>query len=425
MKIPLLLVSQFVLTGLVSAAPSFDDINKALGLNLLADESLWDDSAADVSQRLAWPKESDTGDQASFRNYTKPDVLVAGAHVYSEALYARAEKPESLSLIFANQGDFGDYFKVAESMEVATGSAHASLQRKAREIQRDFPKALAADSAKLAANLTTLFGPPVASRNTMSGDANEKIQAWNWSGHSFLLSTLANGFVALRILPEAAAAGSEKNTTRDAELKAKLAAQLEKRPNGDVVVGHLPMVDQGPKGFCVPATLERYFRYLGIPADMYILALQAQTGMGGGTGESGTYKAANALARANGRRFEKVQGLRLTNLARYIDEGLPVMWGIQARDDIEKDITDRMAQRKATTDPVQWKEILKKTPKSKKSRATSEQSNLGHMCLIIGYNKETGELAISDSWGPQFAERWVTKDEFEALSDNEAAVVSF
>ena len=32
----------------------------------------------------------------------------------------------------------------------------------------------------------------------------------------------------------------------------------------NVVVTDIPMVDQGPKGYCVPATWERYLRYLGI-----------------------------------------------------------------------------------------------------------------------------------------------------------------
>ncbi len=94
----------------------------------------------------------------------------------------------------------------------------------------------------------------------MSGDATEKVEGWKWKGHGFLLSTLANGFLALRIVPETALAANEKNVTRDAELKARLTQQIQNRPNGDVVVGNLPMVDQGPKGFCVPATLERYFR---------------------------------------------------------------------------------------------------------------------------------------------------------------------
>lgn len=54
----------------------------------------------------------------------------------------------------------------------------------------------------------------------MSGDATEKVEAWKWKGYGFLLSTLANGFLALRIVPETALAANEKNVTRDAELKA-------------------------------------------------------------------------------------------------------------------------------------------------------------------------------------------------------------
>jgi hypothetical protein len=40
----------------------------------------------------------------------------------------------------------------------------------------------------------------------------------------------------------------------------------------------------------------------------------------------------------------------------------------------------------------------------------------GHICLIIGYNQQTGEIAISDSWGPRFAERWVRAREAQKVS---------
>ena len=40
----------------------------------------------------------------------------------------------------------------------------------------------------------------------------------------------------------------------------------------------------------------------------------------------------------------------------------------------------------------------------------------GHICLIIGYNPETAEIAISDSWGPVFAERWVPIEEMQLVS---------
>ena len=53
--------------------------------------------------------------------------------------------------------------------------------------------------------------------------------------------------------------------------------------NGDVLIENIPMVDQGPKGYCVPATWERYLRYFDMPADMYLLAI-----VGGTSGIFGT-----------------------------------------------------------------------------------------------------------------------------------------
>ena len=39
-----------------------------------------------------------------------------------------------------------------------------------------------------------------------------------------------------------------------------------------------------------------------------------------------------------------------------------------------------------------------------------------HCTMIVGYNKETGEIAFSDSWGERFAERWVRIEEAQAVS---------
>ena len=50
---------------------------------------------------------------------------------------------------------------------------------------------------------------------------------------------------------------------------------------------------------------------------------------------------------------------------------------------------------------------------------------MGHVCLIIGYNKLTGEVALSDSWGPSFAERWVTCEEAKDVSQDAFYVIQF
>ena len=31
----------------------------------------------------------------------------------------------------------------------------------------------------------------------------------------------------------------------------------------------------------------------------------------------------------------------------------------------------------------------------------------GHICMIIGYNRQTDECCITDSWGPKYNQRWV------------------
>ncbi len=44
------------------------------------------------------------------------------------------------------------------------------------------------------------------------------------------------------------------------------------RENGDVFIKGIPMVDQGPKGYCVVATAQRLLEYYGIPADQHQIA---------------------------------------------------------------------------------------------------------------------------------------------------------
>jgi hypothetical protein len=45
--------------------------------------------------------------------------------------------------------------------------------------------------------------------------------------------------------------------------------------------------------------------------------------------------------------------------------------------------------------------------------------------LIIGYNKETNEIAFSDSWGERFIERWITIPEAEQVSQGRFYVIGF
>ena len=77
--------------------------------------------------------------------------------------------------------------------------------------------------------------------------------------------------------------------------KKSLVENIARESTGDVFLKNVPMVDQGPKGYCAVATAERVFRYYGMPVDQHEMAQAANTGSGGGTDPEEMLKALTAL----------------------------------------------------------------------------------------------------------------------------------
>ncbi|MBI5396259.1 MAG: C39 family peptidase [Verrucomicrobia bacterium] len=366
--------------------PAFAEMNTALGIPLWQDDALWDDTDAAVATRLSWPQESRTTTQSSFRLYARDDARVLGCRPYSLAFWAAKGKPTEFSMIFANKGD---------------RSSAAEMEQDAAAIERAFKSAL---------------GDPVAARFGQGSETRTKAHRWNWKGHALLLEVPRDNYVGVRIVP-AAIADKEGRIERvsDVELRQLLGQRVKRRDNGDVVVTDIPMVDQGPKGYCVPATWERYLRYLGIPADMYVLAMAGQTKAGGGTYAGLMAENVQSLVSRYGRKLSRVDAeLKIMSLARYIDKGLPLMWGVFVEKDLYKELSTRAVERRKVTDWNGWIEQLK--PKRKAAKQISVSPMNAHLCMIIGYNGRTKEVATSDSWGKEFEERWLTLEEAAALS---------
>ena len=208
------------------------------------------------------------------------------------------------------------------------------------------------------------------------------------------------------------------------ELRTRLAERVERRPNGDVVIRDIPMVNQGPKGFCVPATMERMLRHLGIPSDMYLLAMAANTGPGGGTTVADVVAAVRQAAQRHGRRVVAVSGRPAgSTVASWIESGVPVLWAIDTSASVNELINQRTRERAEVNDWAQWKESLRGARRA--ARQLARGADEGHVCLITGFNAETGEIALSDSWGPDYEERWITEEEAAAISQGSMAVVAW
>jgi len=396
--------------GAQEPSSSSPEAQNTLG-TLLPPQGWQQTSAKEWAKKLRLPVESETPYQSSFRAYPHSEVLFLGAHPQSIALLATGDRPDQLTLIFANKGD-----------SAGDGSLWGGSQKRSAPLKTMVGAAVAADADTLRQTLIPILGKPRRQGFGDFGKTRESAERWDHGDTAFLLIEQKGEYTALRILPvETADAGGRSTRISDVELRDRMKQNVIRRENGDLIIGNIPMIDQGPKGFCVPATYARVLLYAGVPADLYLLALLGKTGIGGGTYTSSMENSARALAAAYGRSITSVSSsLDLPKLEAYFARGIPLTWALFVDEETDRDLTRRVKERRAA-DPATWIKSLE--PKRKAARTIRKNPQNGHVCLLIGCNRSTGELATSDSWGPEFAERWITLEEARALSQGDLGAI--
>ncbi|WP_193212059.1 C39 family peptidase [Luteolibacter marinus] len=239
-------------------------------------------------------------------------------------------------------------------------------------------------------------------------------------------------FIRLRFASISAA----KNEPRRMARRGTFAENVKKDDKGFTYVSGIPMVDQGQKGYCVVATIERVARYFGADIDQHEMAQIADTDDSGTSGDD--------MEKA----FQKVTGKIHLRTLKHIDY-----------DDrqLEKDIRGYNRAAKAAKvrtfdlDPDEyyinprhfWSVANKETFREMKrsqggydhfNRKIKEyvdqgiplcwtlylgmfkeeglpQTYGGHMRLIIGYNPKTEMIMYTDSWGEGHEKKTMRADE--------------
>ncbi|MGB1258755.1 MAG: C39 family peptidase [Akkermansiaceae bacterium] len=217
---------------------------------------------------------------------------------------------------------------------------------------------------------------------------------------------------------------SDGGITKTMTSRRELTKFVTKKPNGDVFVKDVPMVDQGRKGYCAVASAERVFRYYGLQVDQHAMAQIAQSSAQGGTNPD---KMVESLKRVAGRtktrlhvlyeidRREVSSNLKAYNRAikknkkgrTFPDNGYvpfqqflsachaPTLRDVRAKGNgynrFKKSIKDKIDE----GIPLLWALQVGVFPER-----GIPQSGGGHMRLIIGYNEKTDEIIYTDSWGP-------------------------
>jgi hypothetical protein len=205
-------------------------------------------------------------------------------------------------------------------------------------------------------------------------------------------------FLRLRIAKKGAKGGlaaSMTNTRGGASVRlSSLKAFVEKDKKGNVYVKDLPMVDQGNKGYCVVASVQRLFEYFGIGADMHQIAEVANADPTRGTN---TLSMAKELDKIDYRFKTRLKIIAMQSTGGGLTE-VDVKKGqyyVGKRLD-ERKITKAIRDSIDDGLPVLWSLQLGKYPEKPQ---LNPQTSGGHMRLIIGYNDEEDTIIFSDSWG--------------------------
>jgi hypothetical protein len=186
-----------------------------------------------------------------------------------------------------------------------------------------------------------------------------------------------------------------------------LPKHVKREINGDVLIANIPMVDQGEKGYCVVASVQRVFEYYGIGADMHQIAQISNANPERGTSTLTMAKELDKIDYRFKTRLDIIgMGEPLTEVREekgeyyigkpvderkflkainsYIDKGLPLLWSLQLG---------------------RFPEVPQLSP----------QTAGGHMRMIIGYNEKNQEIIFSDSWGARHeAKRMKMSDAYSA-----------
>lgn len=256
------------------------------------------------------------------------------------------------------------------------------------------------------------FGTPGKSVVTNARDAGVKMKTWRWKWeHGVALlqahDTKEKGkykseFIRLLIQ-------SPDKMDEDDEIvrRSGLKDNVKKEANGDIWIDGIPMVDQGDKGYCLPATVARIFAYYGEDGvDQHALASICDTSALGGTSTIAMYESLKKIGGKYAMRIEMFDEPEALDLEKVIKK-----YNSQAR---KKGLPlcsrTTIMENPESLDKKLWDEALqiKNGAMRKWLRPIKKNINQGmpllwvipgHMRMIIGYNEKEKTIYYSDTWG--------------------------
>lgn len=388
--------------------PAAGDLKK-----MILDPGIWNRQAQELQKELAvWGFEWTSAAQDTLRSASK-SLSFGGRRVYEALVRFENGRPSSSTMIFYNRGDAGDWER--EKFEKMLGEVRAELDAAfgvaGRPRGRDAASAVRAEGIEWNA-------PGV--RGVLEWSATRESRTKNIPFRA--------EFVRLTLSPPAherpRVGATPPPSAREIIKSFRGREHVTRGPGGMLLIEKVPMVDQGEKGYCVVASVERVLRYFGADVDQHELAQIADTESAGGTSPTAMAEALKRLSMRLGIKVREVVPFDFQGFLRMVEDynrlarrekASPVELGgkvvdisacyAQMRPELLRSVRlkkqadfgrfQREIQRSLDEGiPLLWSVQLGLVPEPGLPQAAG-----GHMRLIIGHDPSTGEIVYSDSWG--------------------------
>ncbi len=364
-----------------------EEFNTVMGLPFFGDGSLWEEGASGLGARLKCRLASDGGEGVAHYSAYVNKLPCFSSKITQIRINERSGKIVQVAFILGNKGD--------GTKETKSSAVKNTLKKEMKALQK---------------SISGVLGKAGHGMLSLSGK-NVSVEWWKIGDTAVVLDAESGEFIILRFMALTTfETGVSRKEARQKVQAADLTKNIERQENGDVFLRNIPMVDQGPKGYCAPASLERIFLYLGIQGvDMHRIAEEAGTGIGGGTSVAELEKTAQKWGRRYGVSTQSAS-FKFHSIQKAIDAGLPILWCMWSTTPFcERANQNTHARQTAISE--QWLKTLKKQKRIK------DVHEGPHVCLIIGYNEQTKEIVVSNSWGQSPAAFWwVRMEDAEVVS---------
>ena len=295
--------------------------------------------------------------------------------------------------------------------------------------------------ADITAELSALTGrQPVERGRDSSSAVKAEGRLWDTGQSRFLLewsSTKGSHlraiafraeFIRLTMRPSTAEdllAGAAPVTSRETVKRFVARDHVERLAGGDVKLKDISMVDQGEKGYCVVASVERVLRYYGVVVDQHELAQIANSDREAGTSMGAMLASFRRLSARLGVKVRSLYEWNTRDFLKLIDNYNRATKRGKLAPEIKLsgqliNIEARLARMnpkilkevrlKSGADFERFKRDIQRSIDEGIPRVWSVRLGMveeeqipqavgGHMRLIIGYNSIANEVLYSDSWG--------------------------